>query len=234
MNDLFNPSSALTMSSREIAQFVGSSHDSVLKTIRSLMERGIVFGNETPYTHEQNGQTYSEFRLDYRNTMVVVSGYSVEVRARIIDRWQELETAVAKPVELSRMDILKLAMESEQARIEAVSQRDEAVRTKAEIGSRREATAMATASAKSKEVAKLKHELGRNQQHATVIAVEKAAGRKFEKNAYVGLRRVTAEYGLKAVSVMDQRYGSVKAWPAVAWRQCFGIDLDALFPGGED
>lgn len=106
MNALFNPSSAVTMSSREISQFVGSSHDSVLKTVRALIERGVVFGNETPYTHPQNGQTYLEFLLDYRNTMVVVSGYSPEVRARIIDRWQELErpqsSAIAIPQTLAQ------------------------------------------------------------------------------------------------------------------------------------
>lgn len=108
-----------TMSSREIAEYVGTTHDSVLKTVRSLIEKGVVFGNETPYIHQQNGQAYPEFLLNYRDTMVVVSGYSVEVRARIIDRWQELEASAPKPAELSRMDILKLAMESEQARIEA-------------------------------------------------------------------------------------------------------------------
>lgn len=109
-----------TMSSREIADYVGTTHDSVLKTVRQLVDRGIVFGNETPYTHPQNGQRYPEFLLDYRSTMVVVSGYSAEVRARIIDRWQELE---AKPVasELTRLQILQLAMESEQGRLEAES-----------------------------------------------------------------------------------------------------------------
>lgn len=81
----------LTMSSREIAWYVGTQHDSVLKTIRQLIERGVVFGNETLYTHPQNQQAYPEFLLDYRNTMVVVSGYSAEVRAKIIDRWQALE-----------------------------------------------------------------------------------------------------------------------------------------------
>jgi len=80
-----------TMSSREIAALTGSTHDNVLKTIRALVDRGVVAGNETPYVHPQNGQTYNEFRLDFRNTMVVVSGYSPELRARIIDRWQQLE-----------------------------------------------------------------------------------------------------------------------------------------------
>lgn len=81
----------LTMSSREIAELTGSSHDNVLKTIRALVAKGVVSGNETPYVHSQNGQTYKEFLLDYRNTMIVVSGYSPELRAKIIDRWMELE-----------------------------------------------------------------------------------------------------------------------------------------------
>lgn len=81
----------LTMSSREIADLVNTTHDSVMKTIRSLVSKGVVFGNETPYTHPQNHQTYKEFVLDFRNTMVVVSGYNSELRAKVIDRWQELE-----------------------------------------------------------------------------------------------------------------------------------------------
>lgn len=88
----------ITMSSREIAELVESSHDNVLKTIRGLVARGVVSGNETPYTHPQNGQTYPEFNLDYRNTMVVASGYSAELRAKIIDRWIELETGAVRPL----------------------------------------------------------------------------------------------------------------------------------------
>jgi phage antirepressor YoqD-like protein len=87
-----------SMSSREIAELTGSTHDNVLKTVRSLVERGVVSANETPYVHPQNGQTYGEFLLTYRDTMVVVSGYSVELRARIIDRWQELEAAASNPL----------------------------------------------------------------------------------------------------------------------------------------
>lgn len=79
------------MSSREIAELIGSSHDNVLKTIRALVAKGVVSSNDTPYVHPQNGQVYREFLLSQRDTLVVVSGYSVELRARIIDRWQELE-----------------------------------------------------------------------------------------------------------------------------------------------
>lgn len=82
-----------SMSSREIAELTGSTHDNVLKTVRALVDRGLVLANETPYTHPQNGQTYTEFNLNYRDTMVAVSGYSPELRAKIIDRWLELETS---------------------------------------------------------------------------------------------------------------------------------------------
>lgn len=99
------------MTSREIAELTGSTHDNVLKTIRALMDRGVVSVNETPYTHQQNGQTYMEFRLTYRDTMVVVSGYSVELRARIIDRWQELESQQSPKLPQTMAQALRLAAE---------------------------------------------------------------------------------------------------------------------------
>ena len=54
-------------------------------------------------------------------------------------------------------------------RIEA--ERDEAIRTKAEIGSRREATAMATASAAVRKVNALEDELGRGKRYKSVKAI---------------------------------------------------------------
>jgi phage regulator Rha-like protein len=55
MNDLIL-NKAPTMSSREIAELCDITHDSVLKTIRALIDRGIVSGNDTLffYTHPQN------------------------------------------------------------------------------------------------------------------------------------------------------------------------------------
>ncbi|ABX35859.1 hypothetical protein Daci_3221 [Delftia acidovorans SPH-1] len=235
MNALQNIAPALTMSSREIAELTSKDLGHVNRDIRAMLD-SLEDDPELEHVREDKdarGYTLA-FHLGRELTYTLLAGYSTQLRRRVIARWQVLEAAHAKtPAELSRMDILRLAMESEQARIQAESERDKAIATKAEIGSRREATAMATASAKSREVARLQHELGRNQQHATVIAVEKATGMAFPKNAYVDLRRVTQKYGLQAVSVVDARYGSVKAWPAVAWRECHGIELSDLFPGQE-
>lgn len=219
---------AVTMTSREIAALVDTPHDSVLKTVRRLIVEGIVSGNETLYTHEQNGQSYTQFLLSFRDTMIVASGYSPMMRAKIIDRWQELETQTPKfdPASLTRMDILKLAMESEEGRIKAVAERDHAIATKAQIGSKREATAMANVAKANREVARLMDRLGNNTRHATVKAVEKAAGKHFD---WAPLRRWCTAHAVIAEDVPDPLYGSVKSWPADAWGEIYGIDLQELF-----
>ena len=83
---------AQTMSSREIAQLSQKPHDNVLKLIRSLIDGGIV-KSTTPhqYMHPQNGQWYTEFLSDKRDSLVVVARLSPEFTAAVIDRWQELE-----------------------------------------------------------------------------------------------------------------------------------------------
>lgn len=76
-----------TMSSHEIAEIVNARHDNVLRMCRRLLGKGLLSGEERLNIHTG----YPEFNLSFRDTMVVVSGYSVELRAKIIDRWQELE-----------------------------------------------------------------------------------------------------------------------------------------------
>lgn len=118
--NLIQSGQQLTMSSREIADLTGKRHDNVMTLCRSIRDMGVCPEiQETPYTNEQNGQTYFECRLNKRDSLVLIARISPEFTASIVDRWQELESKQSKPAELSRMDILKLAMESEQARIEA-------------------------------------------------------------------------------------------------------------------
>lgn len=224
----------LTMSSREIAELTGKEPSHVNRDIRAMLD---ALADDPELDHvreEKDARGYTAaFHLGRELTYTLLAGYSIALRRRVVARWQELEAqhTQAFAIPKSLPEALRLAADLSEQKERLAIERDTAVRTKAEIGSRREATAMATAAAKAKEVARLKHELGRNQQHATVIAVEKATGRKFAKNAYVALRKAAKEFGLAAVDVVDQRYGSVKAWPAAAWRKCFDIDLSELFPG---
>ncbi|MCL8303105.1 Rha family transcriptional regulator [Pseudomonas mosselii] len=111
----------------------------------------------------------------------------------------------------------------------ALEQRDQAIATKAEIGSRREATAMATASAAVRKVMHLENELGRGCQHATVTAVEKAAHRSFGGQGFRPLKNWCDSHGVSAPKVQDPRFGWVRSWPAAAWAAVYQIDLAELF-----
>jgi len=115
------------------------------------------------------------------------------------------------------------AIEATQA---ATIERDHAIATKAHIGSKREATAMATASAAKKESSALKEQLGFGANFATVTAVQNATGNKFD---WLPLRRWCKTHATPANDVQDKRYGTVKAWPAGAWANVFGVDLMDLF-----
>lgn len=95
MTNLMKLEQSLTMSSREIAELTGKRHDHVMRDIRLLLaelhgEQGVPIYEHT-YTNEQNGQQYKMYKLRKRETMILVSGYSVALRAKIVDRWQELE-----------------------------------------------------------------------------------------------------------------------------------------------
>jgi len=92
--------SALTMGSREIADLTGKRHDNVLRDGRAMLielhGESNLLKFEGIYRDERN-RTYDELRLPKRETLILVSGYSLQMRAKIIDRWQELEEKIIVP-----------------------------------------------------------------------------------------------------------------------------------------
>lgn len=108
----------------------------------------------------------------------------------------------------------------------AQQERDYAIATKAEIGERREATAMATASAKSRQAEKLKEQLGESKNYASIKAVESATGKKFNWRI---LKKWCVDNGKKIKDIYDANYGSVKTYPKDAWQAVYGIKLNNIF-----
>lgn len=89
---------AVTMSSREIAELTGKEHKNVLADIRDMLESlGQTSADFSANLPDSYGRMQPAYALPKRETMILVSGYSVELRARIIDRWQELEAKAAQP-----------------------------------------------------------------------------------------------------------------------------------------
>ena len=84
----------LTMSSLEIAELTGKQHKNVLADIdKMLNELEIQSAEFSADYQDDKGRVYRCYHLPKRETLILVSGYSALLRAKIIDRWQELERA---------------------------------------------------------------------------------------------------------------------------------------------
>lgn len=79
-----------TMSTREIAQLIEKQHNHIKVSTDRLASKGVI---GTPAVREftHNGNTYTEYLLNKRDSLVLVAQNCPEFTARIIDRWQELE-----------------------------------------------------------------------------------------------------------------------------------------------
>ena len=87
-----------TMTSREIADLTGKQHKHVLEDVRKMLdELGISSAGFSSQYKDSTGRTLPCFNLPKRETMILVSGYSIPMRARIVDRWEALETGKAVP-----------------------------------------------------------------------------------------------------------------------------------------
>ena len=115
-----------TMSSREIAELLGKQHANLKISAERLAEKGVI-GTLAAQEFTHNGNTYTEYLLNKRDSLILVAQNCPEFTARIVDRWQELEAQQQpqqlSPANFSRMQLIELAMQAEQERIEADRQR---------------------------------------------------------------------------------------------------------------
>ena len=220
-----------------IADGTVSDHASVIKLVRTyqadLEEFGLLdFKSEStggrPTEYAFLNEPQSTLLLTYmRNTEIVRAFKKKLVREFWEMVQQRNQGGPALPADY--IGALEHLLASKRAEKLAIEQRDHAIDTKAEIGSRREATAMATASAAVRQVQKLKDDLGLGTRQAAVLAVEKAIGRKFGVSGYVPLRRWCKARGITAPKVFHPTFGFVRCWPAGAWMDAYQIDLADLF-----
>ena len=82
----------LTMSSLEIAKLTEKRHDNVMVDIRNMLfqlaDSDLSFQGSY---RGANGKDLPCYHLPQRECLILVSGYSIPMRAKIVDRWQELE-----------------------------------------------------------------------------------------------------------------------------------------------
>jgi len=108
-----------TMSSREIADICEARHNDVIATIERLINEGVLrLGRNTARQHlpDGGGRPTMVYDLAKRDCLIVISGYNAALRAKIIDRWIELESAGPAPamaLPKSFADALRLAADQQ-------------------------------------------------------------------------------------------------------------------------
>lgn len=121
-------STVVTMSTREIADLVGKQHSNIKISAERLAEKGVI-GTLAAQEFTHNGNKYVEYLLNKRDSLVLVAQNCPEFTARIVDRWQELESKAAKPAIPDFSDPVAAARawaDAKEAELKAIAQLEQA------------------------------------------------------------------------------------------------------------
>ena len=221
MSSLILPSaSGATMTSQQMACLTGKRHDSVKRTIATLADKAVIQLPQFVEVKNHLGQTVYEYIFSgeqgERDSYIVVAQLSPEFTAKLVDEWRKIKNhGFALP---DFNDPIAAA----EAWVEAKKLERLAIATKAEIGHRREATAMNTASQAVKRANKLEIELDQSQEWSTIKRMEIITGLKFSWRL---LKSAGSDLGIESKDVFDPNFGTVKAYHADVWREAYALDI---------
>ena len=124
MNALVN-NSIQSMTSLEISELVEKRHDNVKRTIESLVNTGVIVQPQIEDEQSKDAMGRTRTTQVYiftgeqgkRDSIIVVAQLCPEFTARLVDRWQELESQVSKKLVAlpeNYLDALKALVQSEE------------------------------------------------------------------------------------------------------------------------
>jgi phage antirepressor YoqD-like protein len=96
-----NPVPLIAMSTREVAKLTGKRHGDVIRDVKVMLaELSLEDDAELRHveTREDSRGYTSEIMLPRREVEILLTGYSVSLRAKVIDRLHELEEDILKPL----------------------------------------------------------------------------------------------------------------------------------------
>lgn len=86
-----------TISSLDVAKYTGKEHKHVLADIRTMfIALKLHSADFSAQYKDSSGRMLPSFNLPSREFYILVTGYDVRMRARLIDRWHELESDAVK------------------------------------------------------------------------------------------------------------------------------------------
>lgn len=216
------------VTSQQVAAAFGKEHKNVMRDIREIMDKCSESFNALNFElvtyKDAKGEERPMYLLTKDGLMMVTMGYTtpeaMRVKEAYIARFNEMEEQLrsaspAIPDFQNPALAARAWAEQYERRQIAEAQRDEAIRTKAEIGSRREATSMATASAAIRQRDALADKLGEGKHYKQVKAIpwllevfHESAG----MYSQVGrkLSQLGERMGLSPRIKEDSQYGTIK------------------------
>lgn len=223
---------SVTMTSIDLVDYINSQRgedEAELRHDHFMAKVPKVLGDDAPKFsgtsfYKGNGTAMLEraiYIFPKREACLMAMSYSYELQAKVFDKMTELEASANNAIRLP--DFTNPA-EAARAWADQVEARQIAEQTKHLIGSRREATAMNSASQAVKKANKLEIELDRSKEYASVKRMQMLHhGQPFN---WRHLKSTAAEMNMPAVDVFDANYGTVKAYHADVWREAYALDID--------
>lgn len=204
----------VSISSRDIAKHTNKKHSHVKRDIEVSLKKDVSkFGRI--YLDNMNRQQ-TEYMLPKNIALGIVSGYSFELRMRIINRLEELENKNKVSLPTSYKEAL-LALVAKEEELE------KAIETKAWISDKKTATAMNTASQAVKKANALEIELDKSKEYCTIKRMSMLThGQSFNWRL---LKNATIEMECDTVDVFDSNYGTVKAYHRDVWLEVYGLEF---------
>lgn len=198
MNMLINTITSATMSSREIAELTGKEHRHVLADIRKMFEElGETSAGFSADLPDAYGRPQPAFNLPKRETLILVSGYNVGMRAKIIDRWQELEAQPAKPPVIRNQNLAMIIQMATEMDAIQTAQQQQAIEL----------------AAVQKEIKSIGARSQPDTEFFTVLGYANLAGKKIDYKAAAQLgkkcKAMSDQCGYMTGTVPDARHGSV-------------------------
>ena len=174
------------MTSRDVAEMTGKRHADVCRDIRNEIEQlekagveGVRIFAHTPYINTQNGQEYMMYQFGMEGALQLGARYSAETRRKMIERLKDLEMQKRYggfQIPQTFKEALLLAVEQQEQIEQLAIEKAEAIRTKAHIGSKREASVMGKLSGEKKAHAVTKRKLAETELELLEVKKEKQLG----------------------------------------------------------
>lgn len=206
----------LTIDSLELAKLSWRRHDSIKRSILSMNKDLALIAKsqavKTFYTADNKDCT--KYILSMYQVKLLAMALDGIARIKVLDRLEELEWQQNKLPSNYKEALLELVKREEEKELE---------KTKTYISDKKVATAMNTASQKSKEAERLKIELDKSKEYCTVKRMEILNHwLKFRRKH---LKDTSIEMEIEPIKVFDANYWTVKAYHKDVWQEAYWLTL---------